>query len=73
MPNGKSQVEVTLKVGPGVDSNAISAQQNGIKVNGGELKLSNGASASLVSTKILSSGMSRNYSTKIVVLNHTLF
>ena len=57
MLNGKSQVEVTLKFGPEVNSNVIGSLQKGIKDNGGKLELSNGASASLISVEIISPGM----------------
>ena len=57
MPNGLSIVEVILKLGPEAGSDTISSLQTSIKENDGELELSNGASAKLVSVKTLNPGM----------------
>ena len=57
MPNGLSFVEVIVKLGPeaGV-TDSISSLQTSIKQNDGELQLSNGASAKLISVGILTPG-----------------
>ena len=57
MPNGLSFVEVVVKLGPeaGV-TDSISSLQTSIKQNDGELQLSNGASAKLISVGILTPG-----------------
>ncbi|CAH3036690.1 unnamed protein product, partial [Porites evermanni] len=59
MPNGLSFVEVVVKLGPeaGV-TDSISSLQTSIKQNDGELQLSNGASAKLISVGILTPGVS---------------
>lgn len=57
MPNGLSIVEVILRLGPEAGSDSINSLQTSIKENDGELELSNGASAKLISVEILSPGM----------------
>ena len=56
MPGGLSTVEVIFKLGPEAGSDAVSSLQASIKQNDGELELSNGASAKLVSVQILHPG-----------------
>jgi len=58
MPNGLSVVEVILRLGPEAGSDYINSLQTSIKGNDGELELSNGASAKLISVEILSPGVS---------------
>lgn len=58
MPNGLSFVEVIVKLGPEAGAtDAISSLQTSIKQNDGELELSNGGSAKLISVGILTPGM----------------
>ena len=57
MPNGLSHVEVILRLGPEDSSDSIWSLQASIKENDGELELSNGASAKLISVEILRPGM----------------
>ena len=57
MPNGKSTVQVTLRLGPGDSPDSIESLKTSIKENDGELELENGASAKLVSATILMPGM----------------
>lgn len=57
MPNGKSNVEVILKLGPGVSSEPIHALRNKMKDNDGELELPNGATARLTAIEIVRPGM----------------
>lgn len=56
MPNGVSHVEVILRLGPEASSDSIQSLQISIKENGGELELSNGASAKLISVETLKPG-----------------
>ena len=56
MPNGVSRVEVILRLGPEASSDSIQSLQISIKENGGELELSNGASAKLISVETLKPG-----------------
>ena len=56
MPNGLSHVEVILRLGPEDSSDSVGALQISIKENDGELELSNGASAKLISVEILRPG-----------------
>ena len=58
LPNGLSHVEVTLRLGPADDASVIGSLQTSIKENDGELEMSNGASAKLVSVEILRPGKS---------------
>lgn len=57
LPNGTSVVEVIIRLGPEAGSDSISSLQTSIKGNDGELELSNGASARLVSVEILTPGL----------------
>ena len=56
MPNGVSHVQVILRLGPEASSDSIQSLQTSIKENDGELELSNGASAKLISVEILKPG-----------------
>jgi len=56
MPNGSSHVEVILRLGPEASSDSIQSLQISIKENDGELELSNGASAKLLSVETLRPG-----------------
>ncbi|KAL9984866.1 hypothetical protein ACROYT_G007207 [Oculina patagonica] len=58
MPNGVSHVEVIIRLGPNDSSDTIGSLQTSIKENDGELELSNGASAKLISVEILPPGSS---------------
>ena len=57
MPNGKSNVEVILRLGPGVSSESIHALRSRMKENDGELELSNRATARLTAVEIVRPGM----------------
>ena len=61
LPNGISIVEVLLRLGPEAGSDSINSLQTSIKENDGELELSNGASARLVSVEIVPPGMYNVY------------
>lgn len=58
LPNGVSRVEVILRLGPEAGSDSIQSLQISIKENDGELELSNGASAKLISVETLKPGSS---------------
>ena len=60
MPSGVSHVEVILRLGPGASSDSIQSLQISIKENDGELELSNGASAKLISVETLKPGKGVN-------------
>ena len=61
LPNGLSIVEVLLRLGPEAGSDSINSLQTSIKQNDGELELSNGASARLISVEIVPPGMYNVY------------
>ena len=61
LPNGLSIVEVLLRLGPEAGSDSINSLQTSIKQNDGELELSNGASARLISVEIVPPGMCNVY------------
>ena len=56
MPNGESNVEVILRLGPGVSSESIHALRNKLKKNDGELELSNRATVRLTAIEIVKPG-----------------
>jgi len=56
MSNGESNVEVILRLGPGVSSESIHVLRNKMKENGGELELSNRATLRLTAIEIVKPG-----------------
>ena len=56
MPNGESNVVVILRLGPGVSSESIHALRNKMKMNDGELELSNRATVRLTAIEIVKPG-----------------
>lgn len=56
MPDGKSIVEVILRLGPEASRDSIDSLKTSIHENDGKLELENGASAKLINVTVLLPG-----------------